>query len=73
MHRSECVHERELLGRDVLRERGVVHHEPDSVVRQKEPEHILSYQVGQFAPEHDVASTQVSLDLVERGLDGPAF
>lgn len=45
MDDSKRVHEREFVGRDVFRKRGIMHDETDSVVRQKEPEDILSNQL----------------------------
>src|SRR5947207_3025340 len=42
-------------------------------MRQKEAEHILPHEFGEFASEHDIAATQMRLDLIESGLDGPTL
>jgi hypothetical protein len=45
MDNSKRVYERDVVGGDVFRKRGVMHDGTDSVVRQKEPEDILSNQL----------------------------
>jgi hypothetical protein len=65
------VHERELVGRDVLRKRGIVHDETDSGVRQKEPEDILSNQFRQFAGQSGVTPSFFAGNEQEKALTPP--
>ena len=67
MDHSKCVDEGEFFGRDVFRQRRVMHDPTHSVMREQQPEHVLANQLWELAPKYRVAAAEMSLDLVESG------
>src|SRR5688572_28956710 len=73
MDHSKGVDERQVGGLDVFEQRGLVHHEADTEVRQEQTEDVLPDQIRQLTPQYDPATTQVRLDFTECRFNRPAL